>query len=363
MTGRKIKIISIAVLVCALLAVFNGCTKTKIGAVKNPKKLTNFRLGHLNTTSHLLGFVAAEEDFFQEEGLNVTLTQLGSTREIIAGLESDKLDAAFTGSVGIITQQAAGHDVTIFGGAMSNGHGFVLKTKFIPADFKRGDISVLKGRNLATAKNSVHEYELLFLLNKEGIEIGEGADKVNIVYFASLTEAFSAFASDQIDGVNVGPPYTSIAKNAGHTVVYYCNEISSFQNEPCCRQFALTSAIAARPELYIAFERPLSMAYKFSQENHAKTVEDVSKYIPVDKKDIEYEIYSGYAFSHPDPDKKATLALKRGLVDFGYTDGVDYDIEKYYNTDVYKKDLAQVLAENPNDFIYKSLEEHFNSAN
>lgn len=140
------KIISITVTIFVFLAVFTGCTK--IG--KKTKELTDFQLGLLVGTSHLFGLVGVEEGFFKEEGLNVTPTFFASSGEMVAGLESGKLDAAFIGSVPSITNQAAGHDLTIFGGAMTNGHGYVLKTKFIPNDFKEGDITVLKGHNIAT---------------------------------------------------------------------------------------------------------------------------------------------------------------------------------------------------------------------
>jgi len=355
----RIKTISLVTALFVLLAVFTGCSKTG----KNTQKLTDFQLGHMNDTAHLFAFVAVEEGFFKEEGLNVKLLQFESSGELIAGLESNKLDVAFTGSVPTVTNQAAGHDVTIFGGAMTNGHGYVLKTKFIPNNFKEGDITALKGRNIATTKNSMYDYELLVLLRDNGIEIGEGPDKVNIVYFGSQKDAFTAFASEQIDGVSVASPYTSIAKNQGHTVVYYCSKVEVFENQPCCRQIALTSALAAKPEVYTAFERAIIKAYKFSQENHEKTIEDVAKYITVDKKDIAFEIYAGHALSHPDPDKKATTTLKKNVVEFGYTNGADYDIDKYYNLDIYKNALAQLLTKNPNDPIYKSLEAHFNSAN
>jgi NitT/TauT family transport system substrate-binding protein len=246
---------------------------------------------------------------------------------------------------------------------MSNGHGYVLKSKYIPVGFKVGDITVLKGRNIASVKNNATDYELQVLLRQKGIETGEGLDKVNIIYFDSQKDAYNALASEQIDGVSVYSPYASIAKNAGHTVVYYCNEVNTFENEPCCRQVALTSALAAKPDTYIAFERAIIKAYKFSQENHAKTVEDVAKHITIDKKDIEYEVYGGHALSHPDPDKKATATLKKGVVEFGYTNSADYDIDKLYNLDIYRKALTQILAKNPNDSVYKSLETHFNSAN
>jgi NitT/TauT family transport system substrate-binding protein len=324
---------------------------------------TTFALGHLNSTAHLLGFVAAEEGFFKEEGLTVTLTQFASAGELVSGLESGKLDAAFIGSVPLITNQANAHDLTIFGGAMTNGHGYVIKSKYIPANFKEGDISVLKDRNVASVKNSVQDLELLVLLKNANIEIGTGPDKVNIVYFASQKDAFNALAGNEIDAASVYSPYASIAKNAGHTVVYYCNELEVFKDQPCCRQAALTTALAAKPNTYTAFERALIKAYKFSQENQSKTVDDVAKYITIDKKDIQYEVYGGHALSNPDPDKESTLALKDSVVKFGYTQGKDYDITKLYNTTTYKTALEQLVAQNPNDKVYGKLLEYYKTAN
>lgn len=87
-------------------------------------------LGHLNSTAHVLAFVAEEESFFDEEGVDATLTQFSSSSELVAGLESDNLDVAFIGSVSTLVNQSSGHDISIFGGAMSNGHGVVIDSKY-----------------------------------------------------------------------------------------------------------------------------------------------------------------------------------------------------------------------------------------
>lgn len=112
---------------------------------------TSFNLGHLNSTAHLLGFVAKEEGYFEEEGLDVTLTLFSSAAELSIGLESDKLDVAFIGSVPSITFQSKGHDLTIFGGAMTNGHGYVIKPQYVEG-LDKWDVSILKGRNVASVK-------------------------------------------------------------------------------------------------------------------------------------------------------------------------------------------------------------------
>lgn len=317
---------------------------------------TDFNIGYLNSTAHLLGFVAKEEGYFKEEGLNVTLTQFSSAAELSSGLESGKLDVAFIGSVPTLTFQSQGHDITIFGGAMTNGHGYVIKPEFTEGK-SDWDISILKGRNVASVKNSVQDAELQILLKNAGIEIGEGADKVNIVYFDSQKDAYAALQNTTIDAASVYSPYASLAEGQGYKIVYRCSEEEALQNQPCCRQVASTKALSENSASYNAFERALIKAYKFSQENHDGTIKDVKKYIDIDENYIKTEIYGGYGSSVPDPDKKGTVELKQTIVELGYT--TDYDIEKLYNTEIYKKALESILSENPNDSVYKELKEHF----
>ena len=353
------KSIIAGVLALILLLSFASCSGA--GNDDNPNgadlEKTNFNLGYMNSTAHLLAFVAAEEGYFKEEGLNVTLTQFSSSAELSSGLESGKLDVAFIGSVPSLTFQSTGHDLTIFGGAMTNGHGYVIKKEYTEG-LSDWDVSILKGRNVASVKNSVQDAELQILLKNAGIEIGEGDDKVNIVYFDSQKDAYAALQNNTIDAASVYSPYASLAKGQGYEVVYYCANEEALKNQPCCRQVAATSALSERPKTYNAFERALIKAYKFSQDNHEKTVKDVKKYIDIDEDYINTEVYGGYAVSSPDPDKKGTVALKDAIVELGYTN--DYDIDKLYNTEIYRKALESLISENPNDSVYKSLQEHFN---
>ena len=170
---------------------------------------TDINIGHLNSTAHLLAFVAKEEGFFEEEGLNVTITQFSSAAELVNGIESDKLDLAFIGSVPTLTFQSQGHDISIFGGAMTNGHGYVIKSEFTDKD--EAGVEVLKGRNVASVKNSVQDAELQILLKNAHISIGEGEDEVNIVYFDSQKDAYAALLNDSIDAASAYSPYTSLA--------------------------------------------------------------------------------------------------------------------------------------------------------
>ena len=322
--------------------------------IGEPEK-TDIAIGYLNSTAHLLAFVAEEEGYFEGEGLDVELNQFSSASELVNGLESDKLDVAFIGSVPTLTFQSQGHDVSIFGGAMTNGHGYVIKEEY--ADEDELGVEILKGRNVASVKNSVQDAELQILLKNAGIAIGEGEDEVNIVYFDSQKDAYAALLNKSIDAASVYSPYASLAKSQGYKVVYYCAHEKALENEPCCRQVAKTSALSDNPNTYIALERAFIKAYHFTQSDHEGTVKDVKKYIDIDEDFIDTEVYGGYSVSSPDPDKKGTLTLKDTIIELGYTD--DYDIEPYYNTDIYKTALESIIAEG-SDEIYKSLEDHFN---
>ncbi len=323
--------------------------------IGEPEK-TKLELGHLNSTAHLLAFVAKEEGFFKAEGLDVTLTQLANGTELASGLESGKLDAAFIGSVPAITMQAAGHDLTIFGGAMTNGHGYVIKSKYTEG-IEDPDFTLLKGKNVAVAKNTMDDLELQLLLRDAGISIGEGEDEVNLVYFDSQSNAYAGLSNDEIDACSVYSPYASLAKSQGYEVVYYDVEYDQFANQPCCRQVATSAQIAENPNTYIAIERALIRAYQFTQNDHDKTVQDVAKYIDIDPELIKVEVYGGYSVSHPDPDKQATSRLKDDVVSLGLIE--DYDITPHYNTDIYQTALAQVIAQSPDDSIFQEMQKHF----
>ncbi|MBR4626601.1 MAG: ABC transporter substrate-binding protein, partial [Ruminococcus sp.] len=86
-------------------------TETPKVSLGEPEK-SDISIGYLNSTAHLLAFVAEEEGYFDEEGLDVDLVQFSSASELINGLESDKLDVAFIGSVPTLTFQSQGHEVS-----------------------------------------------------------------------------------------------------------------------------------------------------------------------------------------------------------------------------------------------------------
>lgn len=353
---------TLAAFACALVAAL--AVGTLMGCSSGGQALQGdkqpFSLGHLNSTAHVLAFVAQEEGYFADEGLDVTLSQFSSGTELVSGLEAEKLDAAFIGSVPTIVSQSNGHEVSIFGGAMSNGHGYVIDSKYTDG-LDDWDVTILKGKTVAVPRTTVQELELLQILDHYGLTYSEGYDAdVRLVYFESQKDAYTALSSSEIDAASCYSPYTAIAVADGYSIVYRCADEEIFANQPCCRQVALTSALDEDPATYEAFERALVRAYEFFQTDHEKTVADVKKYIDIPADQIEFELYEGYADSSPDPAKVATTQLKNGAVAFGYTK--DYDIDDYYNTVIYAAALESLISEDPDNQIYYQLSSLYEQA-
>lgn len=350
----------VALVAAALLSGCSGGTGQQASDDASGLEKSEFNVGYLNSTAHLLAFVAQEEGYFEDEGLAVNLTQFSSSSELESGLESDKLDVALISTVPTFTFASQGSELSIFGGAMTNGHGYVIKSSFTEG-LSDWDISILKDRNVASVKNSIQDAELQQLLAEAGIEIGDGEGQVHIRYFDSQKDAYAALASAEIDAASVYSPYASLAEADGYKVVYRCSEEPLLKDQPCCRQIALTSALEESPESYTAFERAMIRAYEFSQADHEKTIQDVKKYIDIDEDAINVEVYGGYGTSYPDPDTKASAKLKDAIVELGYTS--DFDVEEHFNTSIYEAALNDLLDQDPGNETLKELSEHFQEAN
>lgn len=356
---RFLKNAFVGVCACALAVGLGACAPSD---QDTPQEQAGYQvtIGHLNSTAHLLAFVANEEGFFSDEGIDATLAQFDSSAELVAGLESEKLQVALIGSVPTLVNQASGHDISVFGGAMTNGHGYVIKSKYTDG-LDKWDPTILKGKNVAVPRTTIQELELYEICKKYGLTYGEGDGyDVNITYFESQKDAYNALANDSIDAVSTYSPYTSIAVAEGHSIVYNCYEEDIFENQPCCRQVALTSALEANPDLYTAVERALIKAYAFYKDdaNREKVIADVKTYIDIPENEIEYEVFTpGYCDSNPDPDKQATSKLKDEAVDFGYLE--DFDLDAHYNTSVYDDALASLEKEEPSSSFYADLRAHF----
>ena len=341
----------------------SGTSHAATAGSADPDTIFVANIGHLNSTAHLLAFIAKEEGFFDEENIDATLVECKSGKQLVAGLENGKLQVAFIGSVPTLSSIAAGHEISIFGGAMSNGHGYVINSSYTKG-LETWDASILKGRTVAVPRTTIQELELYVVCEELGMTCGEdAANDVRVVYYESQQKAYEAFSKGKTDACSTYSPYMSIAKAEGHSVVFACGGEELFENQPCCRVVAPDADLAINPARYVAFERALIKAYAFYKDpdNEKKVVNDIKAYVDIPKRLIRQEVFSpGYCDSSPDPDKRATAKVKERALRVGCVSS-DFDLDAHFNTELYAQALDSLMEEEPSNEYYTQLKGHFST--
>ncbi len=327
-------------------------------AAETKAELIPFSIGHLPATGHILYFIAQEEGFFREEGLDVTLTQFSNNPEELSALESGKIDIAPINATNLINFIAEGHDLQSFGGVMSDGHALVVNPKVVegvdPADYS---LDLLRGKTIVLQKGSTYDIEFRIALKEAGIDLENDIDIQNT---ESGTSAFASLQNAEVDGAAVYAPFRQKAIDAGYVPLLYCDEIEYFDHPICCRDVAITSNVTEKAEAFEAFTRAMIRASEFLENDHAGSVADAKKYLDVDPALLEAEIYN-HSINNPDPDEQKTVTFYNAMKELGYIDK-EIDITQNVNNAIYEKALSDLLAEEPDNAFLKGLDDYHKNA-
>ena len=349
------KSIIFTVIAAILIGALSGCG----GKGENQEasnSLTKLNVGYLPSPGHLLYFIAQEEGYFNDEGLDINLVLFDENNSELAALESGKIDVGAFGSSELVTYLADGHDLSIFAGAMKTGHGIVVKDSLIegiPKD--EWTLDLLAGKTIGVEGVDSGHIVYRNALKK----LGYDDDDVEFLIFSDGADAYASLKNNDIDAAILYAPYRVLAEDEGYTIFSNSGEVEGFEDHVCCRQAALSSSIEENPDTYKAFLRALIKAYKFYKEDHEKSIDDIAIYVDVDKDLLEADTYDyDEEIANPDPDIKNMTHFYEALVDLGFVD--EFDISKSLTSDLYEQALNELIEENPDDAVYTSLVQYHN---
>ncbi len=308
------------------------------------------RHGYLPSNGDALIFIAKEEGFWDQEGLNVELYQFTKGTEGYNALFGNKLDTVGAGTSDPATYIAQGADITIIGGLMSEGQFLVTA----PEDAKDlADLNNWQGKKIATITMSNGDLIYKAALKKAGIDWKK---EVIFLELGSPNAVLEAVKTGKADGGIIWIPYEILAQNQGLSIASYSYQY--YDNHPCCRIALKTETLNEDRDTYVKFEKGLIKAYKFFSENQNESVDDIQKYVNVDKEAIRQSTWSNYFFASPDPNTNGVKEYYQMMKDSGYID-TDVKIENHIDSTVYKQALEELIKENPDDQFYqKLLSEH-----
>ncbi|HHW38481.1 MAG TPA: ABC transporter substrate-binding protein [Bacillales bacterium] len=338
-----------------------GCNSQEVSNTTTPsaekaEELVDFAVGHLPTTGHSLYYIAQEEGYFKEEGLNVTLHPFSNSGEGINAVTAGKLDVGTFGTPAPLTFEEQGADIVFLGGQMGNGAGVVSKPE-IAEDLK--DINNFKGKRVATVKLATGDVILRGALYEAGIDY---ENDLKIIEMNSPADVIVAVKKGEVDAGVVWAPFVEKAKREGLEIIKYSQEYH--ENHVCCRIIADETMFDENYKTYVKFLKAIIRAEKFEKDetNKQKALADIKKYVDVDPAIIEKDIYGGYVDQSVDPNKKAILSMRETMVNIGYLKE-EKDIAPQIHTEAYKEALDQLKTENPNDSFYLELETRYEENN
>lgn len=308
-------------------------------------QLKTLRVGYLPNNGATIIFVAKEQGFFTEQGLNVELFSFTNSADGINAIIARKIDVGGFGLAPLIFI-SKGAEMTIIGGQMGEGAA-VFTTKEKASQFT--DLQSFRGTTVATVRAASGDIHFRGALQNAGLDLNKD---ITIQELASPAAVIEALKSGKVDAGVLWTPFTETAPNQGLVLLWYTDQY--FPKHPCCRIAVLSDELGANRDTYVRYEKALIQAYAYTKSDPDGTLSDVLKYVQIDETDLRNAINSPHFYISPDPNTKAiekTYALMKSI---GYID-TTINIGDHIDTSVYKQALDELIRQDPNNTAYQQL--------
>lgn len=326
-----------------------------LSAASGTEKGIPLTAGYLPTTGHAKYFVAYEEGFFAEEGLDVKLVEFLNSADGLAALRAHKLDVAAFGTSAPLLHISKGADLRIIGGVMGEDASvFTTKDKAHSIH----SIADLKGKKIATVRLASGDAILRGALAEAGIDWQKDVQLFELKNPPAVQEAV---LSGQVDAGVTWGPFDIRAEQAGLEVVIRSRNL--YPGHPCCRLTVNNDdRYRKTPEVWVKFLRAFLKAEKFTQENREQTVEDIHKYFPIDKETIYQGYYEGFLDQSTDPNLTGLQNFWHIILSSGFAES-DKDIAGYVDVDLYREALQSLITEQPDELFWQQKLIQYQSRN
>jgi NitT/TauT family transport system substrate-binding protein len=183
---------------------------------------------------YLPSYVAEQAGFYEEQGLDVSIKDLGGGSENVAAVVSGSADVALTAYSSIVTAREEGAAVVAIDSLMNQYASNVVISQEA-ADAAGVDessspeekIRALEGLKLGiTSPGSGTDQLFRYLFAQEGMDAGEDAELLSIGTGSSMIAAFN---TGQIDGFSLSSPTSDQAEADGGVMLF---DLSGGEYEP-----------------------------------------------------------------------------------------------------------------------------------
>ncbi|MDR0598223.1 MAG: ABC transporter substrate-binding protein [Treponema sp.] len=307
----------------------------------------------------ILSVIAKEEGIYEKNGLDVKLEVVNlSGMDLLNAVISGKLDIALsTGSVTPFLGPEEGLDVVTIGGTMTES-GALFTTAENAPEYAVLSKAVLTGKTIGNTRVSSSNFAIRGYTATLGLDVYESINWVDLDSYPTIIEAVR---KGSLDLGTVANYYRQRVEDEGFKIVKHLGELSP--DYICCRIATTRKNIEEDRDRYVKFLKSQIEAYKFFNENHARSLELALKYYELDRDILENEFFDyGHITYKPDPLEKRLLEQYERMTLLGYAKGT-LNIRDHIDVSIYQDALQQVLDENPGDIFFLDLKKEFDENN
>lgn len=319
----------------------------------DPSEKIKLKIGYGNHLGCALYFIAQEEGYFDEYGLDVELVLFQNGSEGLAALQAGQIDAGSFGSTASFSLISQGQDLQIFGGQMHEGSGIITLHENAKemSDFKN-----YKGKTIGLVRMSTGDVVFRGGLLAAGLDLKED---VNIVELESAATVMEAVKKGEIDAGGSWIPHLENAVSQGLEIAMLSGEV--LKNHPCAVMVAMDESIQKNGEAFTRLHKALLKAFDLFEHDHEKSIADIQKYLELSTEVLKADAYSRYS-PNPEINREACVTFWNMINDIGYVTS-DVDINKHIFEDYYNRAIEEMIAENPDNTFYKEVQKGGYGAN
>lgn len=282
----KSKLLLLITLILSLCLSLVGCKKED-----NSSNLKTIKLNEVvRSVFYAPMYVAINEGFFEEEGLNIDLSTGQGADKVMQNVLSKNADIGFCGPEQVVYIYNQGReDFPVLFAGLTKRDGSFLVSKSSEKDF---DWKTLKGKSIIGGRpGGVPEMALEYVLNKNNIVPNKDVNMVTNIDFTATAGAFKSGAADYV--ALFEPTASMLEKEGSGKIVASIGESSGEMPYTCF--FATKSYIENNQDVIESFTKALYKGQTWFKEHSSKEVADsILSFFPGTDKDIIISVIDNY---------------------------------------------------------------------
>ena len=287
--------------------------------------------------------------YFKEEGLDVHFEHLNSVPDLVAALSAKSLDVITFAIVPELNAISEGAEFTFIAGTGNADEKLFVRKENAET---YADPANLKGATIGTTASSAAEAAILPKIEAAGLSYPED---IEFVQFADYPSISQAIAKGEVDAGFLTPDVSDAAETLGEV------SVMSFEDSVCCRNTVRTETIENDRSALVKYLISIIRAYDYYQTNHDGTLDILSDYSSIDKETLEGTLYAD-GYISVDPNTSGILLSYEANGHLGKVGEIE-DLSSHIDASLFGDALSVLLEREPDNAVYKELQEAFEKNN